>query len=338
MEISVVIPTYNRKKNILSLLNDLKNSTLIPKEVIVVEAGTDGVTNEDILRFENLNIHLLYSSLPSVCVQRNLGIQVACCPWIFICDDDMGVPRDYLEKIHHHIATHQDAGAVSGLVLQRDKNDNWEAFYPIRSSKELMLKFFFGLSIWGEIQCASDNYLIKWIKTYYKKKENHISASGWPVITNISGDYFTVPVFGLGASLIRKSWVQESPYEERLDTHGIGDHYGVALGFPSTGIHIVKDAFVYHYHEQTNRLEKSLQYYRRVLALDYFISTKQRLSFAKRKLFLWSLFGNGLIYILSNNRLMAKTALKTFYLVAFKKNPYLHENSKQLSGVINPIQ
>ena len=85
-----------------------------------------------------------------------------------------------------------------------------------------------------------------------------------------SGEYFITPLYSLGAALIPKSWLIKSPFDEFLDPHGIGEHYGVIAGFPSQKIHVLNNAFVYHHHEEANRLQKSLQYYRRVLALDYY--------------------------------------------------------------------
>src|SRR6185295_17891110 len=97
--------------------------------------------------------------------------------------------------------------------------------------------------------------------------------AGWPVITDFSGDFFITPVYGLGASVVGREWLLLSPYEELLDRHGIGDNYGVAMSFPVTGIHVLNNAFVYHHQEPANRLQRPLQYLRRVFALDYFIRT-----------------------------------------------------------------
>jgi hypothetical protein len=66
------------------------------------------------------------------------------------------------------------------------------------------------------------------------RKGNHISKAGWPVISDFSGDYFKTPLYSLGASLVRRDWLLRSPFDEVLDRHGIGEHYGVIAGFPVT--------------------------------------------------------------------------------------------------------
>ena len=322
-EISVVIPTCNRKGRLLSLLDNLNESAYATSEVIVVDSSDDNMEPGTFDPFKNLNI-LYIRSEKSVCLQRNLGIQQAISPWIFLCDDDIEVPKDYLKKLISHIKAYPKVGALSGIVLERFQNE-WQSGYPISSAFELVWKFIFQLGLWGEITSPSNNILIKRIKTYYLKKGNHISKAGWPVITDFSGDYFISPVYGLGASLIRKSWLIHSPYDEVLDKHGIGDNYGVALGFPSIGIHILNNAFVYHHQEPENRLQKPLQYLRRTIALDYFTSTKKHLSHVKKSWLVWSLWGNVLAFLRSKDLVMAKAALKSVWLVSAKKNIYLKQ-------------
>lgn len=268
MQISVVIPTCNRRKRLLLLLQHLDHSSYPLLEVIIVDSGEDLLESSDYTGFKNLAIVYLRSE-KSVCIQRNLGIKRAAGDWIFLCDDDIEVPVDYLDKIAQHATLHQDAGAISGLVLQKENNE-WRSSYPIHSALKLWWKFIFQQSVWGEIACKRKNILIRKIEKFYQRKGNHISKAGWPVITDFSGDYFLCPVYGLGASVVKKEWLLQSMYAEVLDKHGIGDNYGVAMNFPAK-IHVLNGAFTYHHQEPVNRLQRPLQYFRRVLALDYFV-------------------------------------------------------------------
>ena len=319
VKISVVIPTCNRRERLVALLRNLDRLTYPLEEVIIVDSGEDRLLVEDYSNLENLNIQYL-SSEKSVCIQRNIGINKAISPWIFLCDDDIEVPANYLEKLVAHIKIHSDVGAVSGLWLQLEKNE-WKATYSENSAIGLSWKFIFKLSIWGEINCTSNNIIVKKIKQHYERKGNHISKAGWPVLTNFSNDYFTTPVYSLGASLIKSIWLQNSLYDEMLDPYGMGDNYGVAIGFPGK-IHVLTDTMVYHHREALNRLQKPLQYFRRVLALDYFIQTKKGLKDVKRKWLLWSLTGNFLSFILTADFRMAKVCLKAIIKIASGRNPY----------------
>jgi len=332
MQISAVIPTCDRTAPLLVLLDSLNRSSHPPFEVIIVDSGDQKLSPEDYGTFTRLSIRHIHSER-SVCIQRNLGIREATGTHIFLCDDDMELTATYLKKLEDHLTTHPGAGAVSGLVLQKEKGI-WQASYPVRSGAELIRKFIFQLSIWGEIECR-DTLLLKKIKNYYKRRGNHISKAGWPVITTFSGDYFISPIYGLGASLVKKEWLLLSPYEEALDRNGIGDNYGVAMGFPIPGIHVLTDAYVYHHQESSNRPNQPLLYLRRVLALDYFIHSKRSLQHIKKRWLLWSLTGNFLMALLARNGGMIRSTFTGLRTVAFGQNPYA-EAAKNNQRITEP--
>jgi len=319
IRISAVIPTCDRKAALLVLLDSINRSSQPPFEVLIVDSGDQPLTPEDITPFTHLSIRYLRCER-SVCIQRNLGIREATGSHVFLCDDDMELTTTYLEKMAQHMSIHPEAGAVSGLVLQKEKGI-WQSSYPIRSSSELIRKFIFQLSIGGEIECK-DSLLLKKIKNYYRQKGNHISKAGWPVITSFTGAYFVSPVYGLGASLIKREWLLQSPYEEVLDSNGIGDNYGVAMGFPIPGIHVLTNAFVFHHQETINRPNQPLLYLRRVLALDYFIHSKNALRHVKKRWLLWSLTGNLIMALMARNGGMIRSTFAGLTTVAFGKNPY----------------
>jgi glycosyltransferase involved in cell wall biosynthesis len=332
MDISVVIPTCNRKRRLLSVLGNLNSSSYPISEVIIVDSGEDKLLADEYATF---NLKIVYlTSEKSVCVQRNIGIGNATAEWVFVCDDDIEAPSDYLEKLTAHIKTHNEAGAVSGLVFQKE-GTSWQAEYPVNKATQLLWNFIFQLSIWGEIDNSLNKSLLKKISRYYQRKGNHISKAGWPVITDFSNDYFISPVYGLGASLVRKTWLINSPYDEVLDRHGIGDNYGVAAGFPS-GIHVLNTAFVYHHQEPGNRLQRSLQYYRRTLALDYFRKTKKSLTHIKKFWLLWSLTGNLLAFIFARDGAMVDATLKSILKIFLGTNPY-YKAAKKKERVVEPV-
>lgn len=320
IDISVVIPTCNRKERVIFLLENLLLSTYKLKEVIIVDSGEDRFTSDELDKFTALNIKYINAE-KSVCIQRNKGIKIACSEWIFVCDDDIEVPADYIEKIAAHIKQHANVVAISGLVLQKE-NDKWLGKYDLISTKDLLWKYLFKLSIWGEIKCKS-NFISNKLKRYYNIKGNYISKAGWPIITDFSTDYFIAPAFGLGASVIKKEWLIKLTYDEVLDRHGIGDNYGLSLGFPPDSIHVINSAFVYHHQAEANRLKRNLQYYRRILALDYFRQTKPNLWSVKKRWLVWSLIGNTLMYTYKFDATMIKVNLKLIAVIIANKNPYL---------------
>ncbi len=334
MEVSVVIPTCNRKQRLLSLLEDLNRSVYPLKEVIIVDSGEQQLDAAEYSRFGNLPVQVVRSE-KSVCLQRNLGIGMAKGDWIFLCDDDMEVPPEYILKLALHSRLYPAVGAISGLVMQKLGNE-WTADYPVRSVAMLYWSFFFKVSLWGKIQCNTGRGPGGRVVNYFSRKGNHISKAGWPVLTDFSGEFFITPLYGLGASLVRKEWLLLSPFDEVLDRYGIGDNYGVCLGFAGRNIHVVNDARVYHHHEQVNRLQRPLQYFRRALALDYFRLTGRTPGYVKKSWLLWSLSGNFFSFLFVRDHTMWRPALKTLWVILLGRNPY-YRAAKEGRKVEEPL-
>lgn len=327
MQVSIVIPTCNRKARLISLLQYLHVSTYAIQEIIIVDSSEELLSEQELSEFKNFTVRYIQSER-SVCIQRNTGIREANSEWILLCDDDIEIAPDYLQKLESHIELHPEAGAVSGLWLQKEKGE-WKATYPENSAIRLCWKYIFKLSIWGEIKCSCPNF----IKQYYSRKGNHISKAGWPIVTDFSANYFKTPIYSLGAALVKREWLLNSPFDEVLDPHGIGDNYGVAMGFTEK-IHVLNNVFVHHHQEIENRLQRPLQYYRRTLALDYFIRTKN-VTGVKIRWLLWSLFGNMINFLFSGNRLMIRAGFKVVWMVLWNKNPYT-KAAKERKKIIVP--
>lgn len=319
MRISVVIPTCNRRARLLSLLGDLSRSLQPLLEVLIVDSSDEKLRADDLVAFPSLQIRYLESA-KSVCAQRNRGIREAQGDWIFLCDDDIEVPPDYLNKLAAHLETFPEAGAASGLILEQ-QSGRWESQHPVTSARSLLWRYLFQLSVWGEIRTRGPG--VDWIVERYRRRGNHISRAGWPVITDFSPPFFRTPTFTLGASLVKREWLLGSPYDERLDAHGFGDNYGVAIGFPAEGIHVVTDASVHHHQEQANRLPPAVAYGRRVLALHYFIRTRPELSHVRSEVLLWSLVGQIAFHGLKGDIPMTRAALTTFWTILRRENPFL---------------
>lgn len=331
MNISVVIPTCNRKARLLSLLKNLNTITYSLNEVIIVDSGDDSLLDSEFKELCRFPVQYIKSER-SVCLQRNLGIRMATSEWILLCDDDIELSFDYLNKLTAHVASISNVGAVSGIVLQK-LNGEWVGKYDERSALMLCWKYIFKLSIWGEITC-SKNFVTRSINELYKRRGNHISKAGWPVIVDFSEYFFTTPTYALGAALIKKEWLLNAPFDEVLDRHGIGDHYGVAIRFPDP-IHVLNTTYAYHHQEATNRLNKRLQYYRRVLALDYFVATTSSLTGASRMWLVWSLFGNFLHFLFTRQGFMLWPSFKAFSKVLMGKNPY-QQGAVQNARIVEP--
>ena len=87
MQISVIIPTYNRKHLISRAIKSVINQSFKPFEIIIVDDGSDDGTYEFINQFFR-EIKLIRQSNNGVSSARNLGIKNAKGNWIAFLDSD----------------------------------------------------------------------------------------------------------------------------------------------------------------------------------------------------------------------------------------------------------
>lgn len=117
---SVIIPTYNRAKNLALTLGSVCNQTLpIEKyEIIVVDDGSTDNTKEVVLDFQKKhpqsNIHYFYEQNGGPAKARNLGIKESKGEIIFFTDDDCVVPPNWMATLLDGYRRHPDVAGVGG--------------------------------------------------------------------------------------------------------------------------------------------------------------------------------------------------------------------------------
>ena len=97
MNISVVIPTYNRKDLLKRSINSVINQTIKPFEIIVVDDGSLDGTEKMIRRNYDL-VKFIKQENKGVSAARNSGIKVSNGEWICFLDSDDEWKKDKLEK------------------------------------------------------------------------------------------------------------------------------------------------------------------------------------------------------------------------------------------------
>jgi glycosyltransferase involved in cell wall biosynthesis len=324
--VSVVIPTRNRKDSLLHTIESLYKQTCPVYEIIVIDASDVPLTKEELIRNDFVNFSLIHSS-PSVCAQRNTGIKKTKGEYIFLLDDDIVLDVNYIETILDFNKQNPEAVAVSGLVTEKNITGEWQYTFSEPSFFTFLWAYVFQLSIWAEIKEIKGNIftrlLLGSLKSYYTRKGNSLSKAGWPLLTNFNKPYFRTQLYGLGASIIRKSWLEKNLYEEKLEPHGIGDNYGVAINLTEEeGVFVLSTIRAYHYKEASNRLSSVDAYYKRVVALHYFIITKKQLKISVKWLF-WSLTGNLFTSTIKFNFSYVKVNLELMKMIFLNKNPLL---------------
>lgn len=337
LTISVVIPTRNRPESLARLLHSLERQIRLPDEVIVVDASEPPLDGERLkLDYPKLALSYLHTA-PSVCGQRNAGIALALSSHVLLCDDDIELPDNYLSELAKFVRANPDAGCVTGLVCEPDQAGRFSGRFSTPTARHLLLALLFQLSVWGDVEAAGKSPFVRtalaFAKRWYRRRGNTWSLAGWPLVTQVRDPVVRTSIYALGAALVRRDWLLSSPYDEGLGPHGIGDNYGVALGFPQQRpIRVLTGLKVLHHRDPRNRLAAEQVYYLRVLALERFMRRDRRFSLINRLLLAWSLLGSAAVFLARRKTRLFPAAVRALVVVLTGNNPLSRRASKSTRG------
>lgn len=130
MQVSVVIPTYYRRKDVDECLDSILRQTNLPKEVLIADNTPDDEI-ENLIKgrkteFKEKNVILEYIRNPrknSIAIAQNIGIENATGDIILFLDSDVVLDEDYIKVILKMYKEKPDALGVQGLIqnLEREK-------------------------------------------------------------------------------------------------------------------------------------------------------------------------------------------------------------------------
>ena len=328
----MVIPTRNRAGHLERLLKAIERQHVRPDEVIVVDASDDAeATSTVAARFPELDV-TVEPHPPSVCAQRNRGVEMATGAWVLLCDDDIEPPPDYLGRLLEFAAAHPDRGAVTGLV-RHDGAEAGPSGLRVPSVRQLLVAFVGQRGLWGDVESMPHRVGLAPLRAWYRERGNRWSLAGWPLMTQIEGRVIRTSIYHLGAALVRRDWLVSSPYDIRLDDRGSGDHYGVAIGFPGDRpITVLVDLPVRHHHAMENRGSEADSVYRGSLALQRFMRLSPRFSRWNELWLVWSLIVGAILGLLRGRVRPAWLAGRAALLVATGRNPLLRDSREVTSS------
>jgi glycosyltransferase involved in cell wall biosynthesis len=104
MYFSVIVPVYNRPKEIQELLESLCRQTFGDFEVLIIEDGSDQTCEKVVETFkEKLSLRYFYQNNTGQGFARNFGMQQALGKFYILLDSDCIAPPQYLETVKHHL-------------------------------------------------------------------------------------------------------------------------------------------------------------------------------------------------------------------------------------------
>lgn len=93
---SIIIPTLNEQDHIGELLSDVFASSIIPKEVFVIDAGSSDGTENEVKQFDDITYIVAH---PPVGFQRTLGGEKATGEILFFLDADVRIEPRFFEEV-----------------------------------------------------------------------------------------------------------------------------------------------------------------------------------------------------------------------------------------------
>lgn len=251
MQISIIICTYNRTKDLNECLNSILLQTYLPVEVIIVDNGDDNqsgnLINSKNEEFEKRNIPLKYIKNDrenSLTVARNLGAKYTTGEIVLFVDDDVVLDKDYVQQTLKVYQEYPNALGVQGYIAQER---------PSKTGN--LLNRFFSLYHLEEDQCR----VLPSVSGTYP----------YPLSKTISCQWLS----GANHSYKRQI-LKELEYDEKLKKYSEGEDldfsYRVAKKHPAS-LYITPQAKLIHKASPAGRLlTKELTYMQEVYGLYLF--------------------------------------------------------------------
>jgi GT2 family glycosyltransferase len=168
IQVSIVIPTFHRKKKLLGLLQSLSCQLTPTTEVIVIEQGekNEKEVGQIALRGK-LNLHYIYLPKASMTHARNVGAKVAKGKYLLFLDDDV-IPKKGLLEQHLKHFSDRSVAATTGRVVTGGEPEDVDNRYVGRVGYFGQVSGGFSSTIAQEVDTVVGCNMC-WRKDVYKK-------------------------------------------------------------------------------------------------------------------------------------------------------------------------
>lgn len=119
MKISMLMPTLNRRKQMITAIDSILTQGYQNFEIIVVDQSDHD--NSDIKEWDQ-RINYIHLDIKGLSHARNVGLNYVTGDIIGLMDDDAVYERDALEKVNKMFSTSTDLGLLAGMVIDPETN------------------------------------------------------------------------------------------------------------------------------------------------------------------------------------------------------------------------
>lgn len=119
--IDIIIPTINRNIEIKECLTSIKNQTIKPNNIIIVDASKNNELHK-IIHAEYAKLPIQYiKSDKGLPYQRNIGIKYLKSEWALLLDDDVVLLPNYIEMALKTLEENPKYSSLTGSVINHNR-------------------------------------------------------------------------------------------------------------------------------------------------------------------------------------------------------------------------
>jgi glycosyltransferase involved in cell wall biosynthesis len=246
---SVIIPTYNRPKDLEVALLSILEQTHKPEEILIIDDGNLGRMPMQ-KEFEDKNIHCIYrkKDTPGLTKSRNLGISLAKGDIILFFDDDVKLMPDYIEKVMtvYEADAEKKIGGISGIILNCK---------PLSLSHKVRLIYdsFFLVSSFTEGKVLSSGFC------------TDFGSTPFPIKELMQVDFL------MGVAAFRREVFSQFQFSEKYKGYGLGEDKDFSRAIAKNyQLFVEPAAQFYHYESPTMRINLYERGYQFILGRYFF--------------------------------------------------------------------
>lgn len=273
MKFSVIIPTYNREKDLHICLESIFKQTHKPIEVLIVDDSNNNETKalinnlESIYLDNHISLHYIKNwKNKSSAIARNIGIYKSIGDVLLFLDDDLILDKEYISNLNEAYNSNDTLIGMQGNILNFPKTNFFVDIY----NRIFLLNF---------IETGKCRVLKSGRITYPIIKDNKPINCEWLSGCNHSYKRDILNKFQFDEKLTRYS------FKEDVDLS-----YRIYKEYP-LGLIFLPSARCIHNESKSSRILKKEQIYMEIGYTAYFFYKNIEQSHINKLLFLWSNFG-----------------------------------------------
>ena len=270
-DISVVIPTFNRKEDLEITLRSFIRNIKQLEEVLIIDQSPNKKTKNLIDSLKNKKIKYYRSSVTSLTMARNFGVSniSGTSKIIIFLDDDVSLEKDYFQNIIQVFNSHPQSLGVSGYYLPADNTTTIE---------QKLRKIFF-------IEHLEENSC-KVLSAY---------CAVYPSTLNRTIDAHWLPGFNMA---FKKEVFEKELFDENLSKYALGEDFDFSYRiYKRYGgrLFLTPKAKLTHRVSNIGRYPSKKISYMNQINHSYINFKNFNQNFNEKIRFLWCIFGIGIL-------------------------------------------